>query len=132
VEAEAIFKFLWKQEADAEAVLKVLLPLPLLPNIKLTFLLKLLVPVNLLLYVTSFYSAAVVVAITATHKAFILQKIKNYGSSSSMEKWKQETEALKIVGAKALRLLKRMQETRPVIWKRKRDRLFGSGSRSNE
>jgi len=42
-EVEAIFKFLWKQEVDAEAVLKVLLPLPLLPNITLTFLLKLLV-----------------------------------------------------------------------------------------
>ena len=31
------FSFLWKQEADAEAVLNVLLPLPFLPNIMLTF-----------------------------------------------------------------------------------------------
>jgi len=50
------------------------------------------------------------------------KKIKNYGSkSSSMEKCKQEAEALKIVEAKALRLWKRIQEAeaRPVIWKRK-------------
>ena len=31
--SESNFEFLWKQEADAEAVLKVLLPLPFLPNI---------------------------------------------------------------------------------------------------
>jgi len=42
--AEAIFK-----EADAETVLKVLFLLPLLPNIMLTFLLKLLHPGNLCL-----------------------------------------------------------------------------------
>ena len=31
--SESNFEFLWKQEADAEAVLKVLLLLPFLPNI---------------------------------------------------------------------------------------------------
>jgi len=58
--------------------------------------------------------------ITATCRAFILQKIKNYRSrSGNMEKWKQETEALKIVEAEAGSGSTKVAEARPVIWKRK-------------